>query len=227
MKAALAAYGNRVCRAECHLGAFGACTPKPVVLYGTAPWLVGTLDGIRCSPNRAQEIRDKGVKTAHVYYDAQGRKRVQGSKELKATQEYPLRFGRAVARAHCDALREAQVTLQHEARPIGHEVVYWGQGHVADLFRALPAEYQLSLRDAWWLADFVNDRVWMSGYGDEAALKAPGPGRARKKAKAKAKHTAAKAKAKAMANRAAPAASRSSSTGSSSSSGASDGTSGA
>ncbi len=213
MAAAKAAYRDQVRTVTCELGAYGADTPKPVTLVGTAPWL-GTFDRVKCSRARLAEIKAKGIKTAHVYYDTRGIKRVQGSKALKATQEYPSRFGRAVARAHLDALQDVQIALDtHAPGPTGHAVVDWGEGYVADLFRALPAEYQVGLRDAWWLADF-NGRVWLHGYGDEAAVRA-GAKKARPKAKHTAKKEAKKAKAKGKAKPATPA--RSSSTGSSSS----------
>ena len=85
------------------LGMFGGRTPKPVRLYGSDKFLhhLRRWDPacIMFNPNSIRKcVRSKFKKsdTTVVYWDQQGRKRFKGSTRLKATQTYPLRFGRAV-----------------------------------------------------------------------------------------------------------------------------------
>ena len=75
-----------------HLGAFGAPTPKLTKLVGMCGWLPKLKRPLAASDK--ERIEEEGIKTAVCH----GTKRkVSGSKHLKATQTYPVEFGAAVA----------------------------------------------------------------------------------------------------------------------------------
>ena len=91
-----------------HLGAYGAPTPKLTKLMGMCEWLPRLK-----RPMAAQDkdrIEADGIRTAVCH----GTKRkVSGSKHLKATQTYPVEFGAAVACQFSEAL--ASVTAAASA----------------------------------------------------------------------------------------------------------------
>ena len=74
-----------------HLGAFGAPTPKLTKLIGTCEWLPKLKRPL--GNTERSRIEDADVKTALKNKGG----RVSGSKQLKATQTYPVEFGAAVA----------------------------------------------------------------------------------------------------------------------------------
>ena len=79
-----------------HMGAYGGCTPKPTLLYGTVPWL----QELRRTQTRAemqQLAEEHGLDVTRTYLDSQGQVRVQGGAHLKSTQAYPNALGLAVA----------------------------------------------------------------------------------------------------------------------------------
>ena len=89
------------------MGAFGAETPKPMVLHGTAPYLQEM--GRRLTPAERREL-DRSTTAVHTT-DGYGRMRSQGTKSLKGTQAYPLAFGAA----HALAFRAATVAADAAA----------------------------------------------------------------------------------------------------------------
>ena len=71
-----------------HMGAYGGCTPKPTLLYGTVPWLA-QLGRTQSRAEMRQLADEHGLDISRTYLDSEGRVRVQGGKHLKSTQAYP------------------------------------------------------------------------------------------------------------------------------------------
>jgi hypothetical protein len=88
---------GRVQRIQTQMGAFGMPATKDTILLGTAPYL-GEL-ARRMTHSERDALKSCRMNTSVNYTDAAGRKRVQGGKDLKATQSYPVRFGVAHALA--------------------------------------------------------------------------------------------------------------------------------
>jgi hypothetical protein len=99
---------GRVQRIQTQMGAFGLGAVKDTILLGTAPYL-GEL-ARRMTPSERDALScGRGRKETSVrYLDAAGKRCVQGGKDLKATQSYPVRFGLAHALAFqaCDRDRK-------------------------------------------------------------------------------------------------------------------------
>ncbi len=99
---------GRVQRIQTQMGAFGMPAVKDTILLGTAPYL-GELARRMTPSERDALASSRGrMKTTVKYTDAAGRTRVQGGKDLKATQSYPVRSGMAHALAFqaCDRDRK-------------------------------------------------------------------------------------------------------------------------
>ena len=99
---------GRVQRIQTQMGAFGMQAQKDTILLGTAPYL-GELARKMTPSERAVLASGRGrMSTTVKYTDAAGKKCVQGGKDLKATQSYPMRFGVAHALAFnvCDRDRK-------------------------------------------------------------------------------------------------------------------------
>ena len=124
------------------MGAFGGSSVKPTHLWGTAPYLAKlarTCDG----PQRLQ-LRVEGVQTTHRSVDSTGRRRCQGTRDLKGTQAYPWGFGAAHALAFAEAYgRPAASGLSSP------------EAHVAAVVALL--ETHPCFRDAWWLQDLTGE----------------------------------------------------------------------
>ncbi len=165
--------GQPVHSVRTELGAYGACSRKPVVLMGTAPWLPQVAR--TCTPQRRSELKEHGVKTTDIYVDMAGRKRCQGNADLKASQEYPQGFGAMVAMLHVSMQRllgpgpavvgapQGPLALHHGHAPPS---TWRAAGQAAEVFEALPIHYKLDLRHAWFLADFQGHQ-WVNCYEDE------------------------------------------------------------
>ena len=83
------------------LGSLGAETLKPVLFYGTAPFM-HKLEG-RCTPEQRRKLKSSGHKTCFVYYNAKGKLSYNGrGKLLKDTQSYPSGLGCAVGLAYSE-----------------------------------------------------------------------------------------------------------------------------
>ena len=80
------------------MGAFGMMAEKDMVLVGTAPYL--PMLTRRLSSDQRKELRQNSERkqTTKVSVRADGRKNVQGGRDLKSTQAYPIGFGCAHAR---------------------------------------------------------------------------------------------------------------------------------
>ena len=106
MKKLLLRYGLRDVRLE--LGAYGALTPKPLILKTNVPWgeeLRKTLTPEdRCKLKDLCERAD--VQVCKRRKDENGKVRTSGGRDLKATQAYPLGFGATIGKCHrrfCDS----------------------------------------------------------------------------------------------------------------------------
>ena len=95
---ACVAEGLRPSVIRTHMGAFGGPTAKLTLIAGTAPFLQDLKRSL--SPEDSARIEELQIRTA-IKAGGGG---VHGSKDLKATQAYPLQFGTAVA----VALRDCQ-----------------------------------------------------------------------------------------------------------------------
>ncbi|CAJ1389671.1 unnamed protein product [Effrenium voratum] len=87
------------------LGAYGSLTLKPVVPWGTAPWL-GELHRVLCPVKRHALQRIKSflkIETVRRYTDSKGKSRIAGSLHLKQTQAYPGQLG-LTATCHKESL---------------------------------------------------------------------------------------------------------------------------
>ncbi|CAK8986184.1 unnamed protein product [Durusdinium trenchii] len=86
------------------MGTWGSLTPKPSVLFGTAPWSAGLYQKFTKAQREKLKKRllKKGGALVKTYKDKHGKKRVQGTKALKSSQVYPKRYGKQVARLHLD-----------------------------------------------------------------------------------------------------------------------------
>jgi hypothetical protein len=79
------------------MGAFGMMAEKDMMLMGTAPYLPNLVRRLTHEQRKALR-EDKGRKvTSTVTVRADGVKSVQGGRDLKATQAYPIGFGCAHA----------------------------------------------------------------------------------------------------------------------------------
>ena len=88
---ACVAEGLRPSVIRTHMGAFGGPTAKLTLIAGTAPFLQDLKRSL--SPEDSARIEELQIRTA-IKAGGGG---VHGSKDLKATQSYPLQFGTAVA----------------------------------------------------------------------------------------------------------------------------------
>ena len=77
-----------------HMGAWGAPTMKPSVLYGNVPVSI-----LKRPLSAADKLRIKERSSEHKVTEIDAWGRVAGSEGLKATQEYPLEYGEAAATA--------------------------------------------------------------------------------------------------------------------------------
>ncbi len=145
MRDCLDRQGAQSCALE--MGAYGAQSVKPTTLMGTAPFL-RELER-KCSKELRHCSSNEGVVTTTKWTDTQGRKRCQGTDQLKGTQQYPEGFGAAVALAFKDHELGADVAMVGERR---------GPSRRAQLTRlreALPAA--VSTDGARWLRDFMGE----------------------------------------------------------------------
>ena len=120
------------------MGAFGGSSVKPTHLYGTAPYLPGLAR--TCDAPQRLRLRLTGVQTTHKSTDAEGRRRCQGTADLKGTQAYPWCFGAAHALAFRDYYGPPK-TDRVEHNP-------------AELLSTLDLSL---LENAWWLRDFCGE----------------------------------------------------------------------
>ncbi len=88
-----------VYRTHVVLGAYNAPTRKPLYLLSNDPWI----DSLSSRLPKAGHMYQ--MKTYKAYVDHAGRKRVCGGKHLKASQTYPRKFGREVARQWAEHAR--------------------------------------------------------------------------------------------------------------------------
>ena len=162
------------------MGAYGADSPKPTTLMGTAPYL--RVLHRRCSGPERIQLNHEGVETATSWTDAQGNKRCQGTKALKLTQQYPEGFGAAHALAfqqHYRGLEPAGAAsraepagsaLQAAKRPRRSFDSYLNRVELVNgVVAALPDEVRSGCRDAWWLRDLTGRR-WHSGLAEECKV---------------------------------------------------------
>lgn len=122
------------------MGAFGGSSVKPTHLWGTAPYL-GELARTCSAPERLQ-LRLAGVQTTLRSTDAQGRRRCQGTADLKGTQAYPWGFGAAHALAFS----------AHYGPPAAAGAPSSPPEHLREMQQHLGR-----LTDAWWLRDFCGE----------------------------------------------------------------------
>ncbi len=120
-------------------GAYGGSSIKPTHLWGTAPYLAQL--SRRCTAADKVRLEAEGVQTTNRYVDNAGRKRCQGTSDLKGTQAYPENWG--VAHAHAFAKHYGESQAHGTIEALEHQV------HLAAVAAALPG-----LQDAWWLRDF-------------------------------------------------------------------------
>ncbi len=85
--------------ARLHMGAFGLLAEKQTVLLGTAPHVEQLTRAMSTTDKHDLRERADAVRTVHTKFDVVGRRRVQGTRDLKSTQAYPLQFGAAHALA--------------------------------------------------------------------------------------------------------------------------------
>ena len=93
------------------MGAFGMMAEKDMLLMGTAPYL--PMLERRLAHDQRQELRKDSRRkhTTKISVRADGTKNVQGGRDLKSTQAYPIGFGCAHAacfKAHDDAAATAE-----------------------------------------------------------------------------------------------------------------------
>lgn len=88
---------------------FGSLSSKPTWLYSTSPWL-HDVERHRTKHTNGKVKCDLEVSTQTRRPD--GTMSVSGGKDLKATQAYPLGFGRAVCRLQSDHRSERQCVAQ-------------------------------------------------------------------------------------------------------------------
>ena len=141
-------------------GAYGAQSVKPTTLMGTAPWLHEMER--KCTPGMRQELKESGACTTAKYTDKSGRKRCQGTPELKGTQAYPHGLGAQHARCFAAHWRAAPAALAQTGSSPRDAPALAQQGlSRADQVRViqtqLPADVMASLKDAWWLRDFLEE----------------------------------------------------------------------
>lgn len=121
------------------MGAYGGECPKATLLFGNAPYL-----GRFCRRMTPEERRGlEAVQTSVRYVDSAGRVRSTGTKELKATQAYPLEFGAA----HAVAYRDCRLASASSSAPASASASAGG---------VLPEDAARAVEDAWWLQDFVD-----------------------------------------------------------------------
>jgi len=86
------------------MGCFGAPTRKATQLWSSAEWVVN----LKRSMTKDIAMTKDSNKVVHVTEDpADGRRRISGGQNLKATQEYPEEYGKEVASQY-DAARKLQ-----------------------------------------------------------------------------------------------------------------------
>ena len=129
------------------LGAFGGTSQKPTRLVGTAPYL----EQLRrhCSREEVLRLSIEGVQTTTRWRTPDGKKRCQGTAELKATQCYPEGWGAAHALAFH--------ALQGEASSTSSGTASFGPAELQQLLQQLPAELQRATAGAWWLRDYLGE----------------------------------------------------------------------
>ncbi len=148
------------------MGAFGAQSVKPTTLMGTAPYL-WVLER-RCGSELRRALRDEGVATTTAWVDGEGKRKCQGSAELKGTQVYPEGLGAAHALAFaasfgkppasagepaCFGTHSGAASSSSPARAFPRSRAAEFQA----LLPQLPGAVQASTSGAWWLRDFMGE----------------------------------------------------------------------
>ncbi len=151
------------------MGAFGADSQKPTVLMGTAPYLRAMER--RCAAEEKLMLRLEGAQTTVQYTDSKGKKRCQGTAELKATQQYPeglgavhaLAFKEYYGPASSDAATPASSDAGTPASDAGakRRRKQTRAEKLNKAVHALPEEVKVAVVDAWWLRDLLKGgRQW-------------------------------------------------------------------
>ncbi len=128
------------------MGAFGGTSVKPAHLWGSAPFLA--LLERTCSGPERLGLRLEGVQTTHRSVDSSGRRRCQGTSQLKGTQAYPWQFGAALGQAFAG----------HYGPPAAAGTLLCAEIQVhllAALAERLPEDFSA----AWWLSDFLGGHL--------------------------------------------------------------------
>ncbi len=142
------------------MGAYGALSRKPTDLMGTAPYL--RVLARTCDRELRQALAESGLETTTKWVDGEGKKRCQGTKDLKGTQTYPEGFGAAHALAFkgyfgppCGgepgAASSSSTSAASAPRPADR------RAQLRELIPQLPQPVQEGLHEAWWLRDFLGE----------------------------------------------------------------------
>ena len=133
------------------MGAFGGTSVKGTHLYGTAPYL-GQLE-LRCSQALRMRLQhDYGVQTTKKTTDAEGRRRTQGTKDLKGTQAYPEGFGAS----HAQAFSAFYGPPKAEAPPGSPRAPSHPKAQ-EDAYLCGSVLLRLQAHSPWWLRDFLGE----------------------------------------------------------------------
>ena len=131
------------------MGAFGGTSQKPTHLVGTAPYLARLAR--RCSPEEKLRLRIEGVQTTTRWLDPDGKKRCQGTAELKGTQAYPEGWGAAHALAFHSCQGPSACGLSSASGASSRAA------ELREVLQQLPPELREATSGAWWLRDFLGE----------------------------------------------------------------------
>ena len=144
---------SRIKRVNVHLGAFGAASPKLTKLVGTAAWLPSLHRSMQESD--WVRIRKEGVSTTVKHEDG----RVSGSKDLKASQTYPLEFGAAVAVAFTESsVSKSEEPEASASNPTAAEASV--SDTIEQLFTQNGDAPMWHVDATWFLRDLILDVPW-------------------------------------------------------------------
>eukprot|EP00435_Cladocopium_sp_Y103_P026133 s332_g6.t1 len=148
------------------MGSWGGYSPKPSLLFGTAPWSGGLYRKLTKAQREKlrKRLQKKGLSLVKVYRDQRGRKRVQGTKALKSSQVYPRGYGKEVARLHLSYVAKNKGALrEYVAKRFPKEP---SQKELLKLFRQAPSidSEQWQCGDLAQIRDFLREQRDLGNY---------------------------------------------------------------